>query len=64
MANEFLTIEDVCARLKVSRATIYRWIKCGNFLAPVKIGGSAQQSAARWSERAVSAWIDQKCGVA
>lgn len=60
MANEFHTIEDVCARIKVSRATVYRWIKIGNFPAPTKLNGSAQQSAARWSDRAVSDWIEKK----
>lgn len=60
MANEFLKIEDVCARIKVSRATVYRWIKICNFPAPTKLNGSAQQSAARWSERAVRDWIEKK----
>ncbi len=64
MATELLTIEDVCARIKVSRATIYRWIKTGNFIAPTKLNGGAQQSAARWPAKAVSDWVDQKCGVA
>lgn len=64
MANEFLTIKDVCARIKVGRATIYRWIKSGNFPAPVKLNGDVQQSAARWSAQVVSTWINQKCGVA
>lgn len=62
MANEFQTIEEVCARIRVSRATIYRWIKLGHFPAQVKLSGSAQQCAARWSELAVSDWINKKCG--
>jgi len=64
MSNEFHTINDVCDRIKVSPATIYRWIKIGNFPAPAKLNGWGQQSAARWTEQAISDWIAKKCGVA
>lgn len=37
MDNEFYKIEDVCSVFKVSRITVYRWIKAGK-LAGYKVG--------------------------
>jgi len=31
--NEYLTIQEVCKVLKVSRITVYRWIKSGKLSA-------------------------------
>jgi len=62
MSHELHKINAVCDRIKVSPATIYRWIKIGNFPAPVKLNGGGQQSAARWSEKSIREWIDKKCG--
>lgn len=62
MAIELFDIDDVCARIKVSRATVYRWVKAGNFPVPAKLNGTSQQAAARWSEKLVSDWIEKKCG--
>lgn len=55
-------IDDVCELIKVSRATIYRWVKIGNFPAPVKLNGTSQQSAARWSDQVLTDWIEKKFG--
>lgn len=38
-----------------SRPTIYKKIADGKFPRPVKIG-----RASRWSERAISAWIEEQ----
>ena len=62
MSNELHKINEVCARIKVSPATLYRWIKLGIFPPPVKLNGAAQQSAARWSEQSISDWIEKKFG--
>jgi len=62
MTIELFDIDDVCARIKVSRATVYRWVKTGNFPAPTKLNGASQQSAARWSEQALRGWIEKKFG--
>lgn len=62
MAIELLDIDDVCARIKVSRATVYRWVKTGNLPAPIKLNGASQQSAARWPAAVICSWIEKKCG--
>lgn len=36
--NELLSKNEVCKKLKVSSATLYRWDKA-NYLKPVKLGG-------------------------
>lgn len=47
-----LSLGSVCARLSVSRPTIYRWIAKGLFPRPVHIG----QNMVRWPVAAVDAW--------
>jgi len=47
-----LSLSSVCARLCVSRPTIYRWIGKGLFPRPVHIG----QNMVRWPVAAVDAW--------
>jgi prophage regulatory protein len=47
-----LSLSSVCARLSVSRPTIYRWIGKGLFPRPVHIG----QNMVRWPVAAVDAW--------
>lgn len=47
---------DVCRKVKLSRASIYRAVKRGDFPAPVKIG----EHSPRWIESEVDAWINAK----
>ena len=47
-----LRLGDVCARLSVSKPTIYRWVGKGLFPSPVRIG----LNIARWPVAAVDAW--------
>ena len=41
---------------KVSSATIYRWIKAGNFPKPVRLG----PNMVRWKASDIKAWMIQK----
>jgi prophage regulatory protein len=52
VAGALLSLSSVCARLSVSRPTIYRWIGKGLFPRPVHIG----QNMVRWPVAAVDAW--------
>ena len=48
--------QDIEKRFKVSRATIYRWIKAGNFPKPVRLG----PNMVRWKASDIKAWMIQK----
>jgi predicted DNA-binding transcriptional regulator AlpA len=61
-SNETLRVNDICARLHCSRATVYRLIKTGNFPRPIKFG-AAQQCSARWLIEDVDQWINGRRGV-
>jgi prophage regulatory protein len=43
---------------KVSPATIYRWIKEGNFPAPIRLGANM----VRWDRKSVEAWMTEREG--
>jgi prophage regulatory protein len=45
-------VEKIC---KVSRATLYRYIKARRFPAPVRLG----KSTVRWRAADVAAWLEQ-----
>lgn len=47
-----LRLPDVLARVPVDQATIYRWIKAGEFPAPVKLG-----KASAWCDEEVDAFV-------
>ncbi|WP_144946610.1 helix-turn-helix transcriptional regulator [Pseudomonas oryzihabitans] len=51
---QLLTTNQVLAILTISRCTLYRWVKAGNFPAPVCLGPRLQA----WREAEVNAWID------
>jgi prophage regulatory protein len=55
MSDALLTVKEVMARVRLSRPTIYRWMKTGKFpsarvLAP---------SCVRWRESEITNWIEQ-----
>ena len=49
---ELLTRDEVIARIKSSRATLYKLVSQDGFPLPLKIGG-----ANRWRSDEVEAWI-------
>jgi predicted DNA-binding transcriptional regulator AlpA len=51
--ERLLRMSDVVEMTVLSRATIYRHVAAGTFLAPVKIAG-----AARWQASAVARFIE------
>lgn len=48
---EYLKIEEVAARYKLTERTIYRHVAAGLFPKPIKVGG-----ARRWSLAALTEW--------
>ena len=43
---EFLRIREVLRMLGVSRSTLWRWIRIGDFPAPVRLGGPRTRAVA------------------
>lgn len=52
--DRILNIKEVCFRVGVSRAAIYRWVAAGLFLPPLKIG----VNRIGWRETDIQNWID------
>jgi predicted DNA-binding transcriptional regulator AlpA len=46
--NKLVTVREVLARIPVSRVTLYRMVKAGNFAKPVQL--TASRIAFRWSD--------------
>jgi len=54
--NHYQTRQELQKLFKVSPATIYRWIKEGNFPKPVRLGANM----VRWKASDIKAWMMQK----
>lgn len=52
----FLTMKQVLEITQVSRATLYRWIKTGDF--PAQYSLTASGRSARWKNSEINQWID------
>lgn len=57
MAIQLIPITEVLRRTSVSRATLYRLIKSGDFPKQVKVG--LRRSG--WRESDVDQWLESKC---
>lgn len=53
--KSLLTLNDLCERFHLSKASIYRLISEENFPAPLKLG-----RCSRWPEGDVVAWLEQR----
>ncbi len=47
-----LSLKEVCARLSISRSTIYTWLRAGAFPEPIRVGARS----VRWTPEAIAAW--------
>ena len=54
--TQLLTPRDLCGMLKVSRVTLWRWVKSGILPAPVAIG----PRNIRWPALVVDQWIESR----
>ena len=50
----FMKLAEVIALTSVSRTSIYRWMKTGDFPKQITIAGTA-----RWSRTEINEWIDK-----
>ncbi|NOI67791.1 AlpA family transcriptional regulator [Vibrio sp. 99-8-1] len=51
-----IKLSEILELTKVSKVTVYRWIKNGNFPRPINFGGRSSV----WLESEVNDWLDQK----
>lgn len=56
-STKLLRLREVCARVSLSRPTIYRAIQRGQFPKPCK---PLSGRASAWSEAEVNAWIESR----
>jgi len=54
--NGLLKRQEIETELKISCATIYRWIKSGAFPKPIQLGSNM----VRWKATDINAWISSK----
>ena len=58
--NLYLSVDQVAQRFGVSKDSIWRWKRRGDFPAPVKLGGTTT----RWRLADIEKWESQlACGV-
>ena len=53
---KLLRIRDVCEKTALSRTTVWRLERAGQFPSRLKVG----HSAVRWREDEILAWIDSR----
>lgn len=54
--ERLLRLDEVCNRIALSRATVYRLEGRGEFPERIRV----TECAVRWSERAISSWIESR----
>ena len=54
--SQLLTLKQVCARVALSRASVYRRLREGGFPEPVRVG----VRAVRWHATDVDAWVSSR----
>jgi prophage regulatory protein len=56
LSETYLKRQELQAKFKVSRATIYRWTKEGNFPAAIHLGANM----VRWKASDIETWLADK----
>lgn len=56
LTDRIIRQPEILAALCVSRATLWRWAKNGNFPAPVKLG----RNSVGWRASEVSEWLEKR----
>lgn len=59
MSEQLLRVPDVCKRIGMSRAWLYKEMSEGRFPKPFRLG----MRATAWRESVVDAWINARAGV-
>lgn len=53
--DELLTLDEVCALVKLGKSTIYRMVKAGDFPQPKKL----PTGTIRWTRGSIRRWIER-----
>ena len=56
MSNRLLTRHEVESRCGISRTTVYRLMRLGQFPEPIRVG----QRAVRWPESEIEKWLAER----
>jgi len=56
MYETILKTKDICARLRISRTTLWRLRQSGKFPQPTRVGGTNLQG---WRESDFELWLDE-----
>ena len=59
MEPQILRIADVLAATALSRTTLWRRVKTGDFPAPIRLGGAGSR-AVRWRRTDIETWINSR----
>lgn len=54
--DDILRMNDIVSYLKVSKATIYRWVKDGSFPKGEQLGANTRI----WTRESIEKWLDAK----
>jgi prophage regulatory protein len=59
-SKKMLRVSDIADWLNVSKSTVYKWVKEGNFPEPIILGEGDRSAASRWPLEDVQAWLDSR----
>lgn len=57
---EIIRCKDLMQRLGLSRATLWRRVKSGEFPKPLRLGGKTNNSAIGWLNSDVENWLEEQ----
>ena len=56
----FLTQPEISNWIKVSKSTVYKWVKDGQFPRPVMLGKAEKNGTARWIRADIIQWLSSR----
>jgi prophage regulatory protein len=60
MINKILKFKELSKYVPLSRTTIWRRIKNGQFPKPIDLGGNSKNSAKGWIESDIIGWVTEQ----
>ena len=56
----FLTQPEISSWIKVSKSTVYKWVKDGQFPKPVMLGKPEKNGTSRWIKDDILEWLSKR----